>query len=483
MKRVLSLISACIIPMLILLAQQGTHGRIHSAFAAATLQTTDDSSVHIPFITGGYSPKPLTHFGLQTYGSTTPDSRYYPYLIGSQASWLRVSLYWHQIEPDNIDPPEYRWASSDTYVSVAMPSNGGLNLIGTIESMPLWASLTGDDPHGRIHPDAMDDFAQFLRSAVERYDGDGYQDAPGRPIVRYWELFNEPDNIARWGPYGTEYAEMLKVAYQAIKSADPNAQVLLGGLAYDWFVTDAADGQFDPNFLPDVLAAGGGAYFDIMNFHTYPVFSSYWNSKSTGLIEKTAAIRAELAAHGLSKPVVITESGWHNGANFSPSSSDAEQVARLVQLYAQGLAADIEILVWFMITDPESYMPPYGLVTSDDPPVAKLAYFAYQTAVDQLGGATFVRKIPPNETGNSDLVALQFSKDGARFYVAWMDPYGADASHPLRIPGKEATLISGTGQFIAPGPINENPVIDRDGDGYINVNIRSQPIYIQITSP
>ena len=30
------------------------------------------------------------------------------------------------------------------------------------------------------------------------------------------------------------------------------------------------------SFLPDVLAAGGGAYFDVLNFHVYPAFAPNW---------------------------------------------------------------------------------------------------------------------------------------------------------------------------------------------------------------
>ena len=70
--------------------------------------------------------------------------------------------------------------------------------------------------------------------------------------------------------------------------------MLLGGIAYDWFY-DQNNGNFNRYFLDDVLTAGGGDYFDIMNFHQYPAFASNWlppGSEGPGLIEKTLALRA-----------------------------------------------------------------------------------------------------------------------------------------------------------------------------------------------
>ncbi len=130
---------------------------------------------------------------------------------------------------------------------------------------------------------------------AERYDGDRVNDAPGSPIITYFEMYNEPDGnslpeVRRWGHYGARYAQMLAAIYPAIKTANPNAKVLLGGIAYDGF--EDKGGQFVRSFLDDVLNAGGGDYFDIMNFHAYPAFRGSWTpGKGSGLLEKANAIR------------------------------------------------------------------------------------------------------------------------------------------------------------------------------------------------
>ena len=69
---------------------------------------------------------------------------------------------------------------------------------------------------------------------------------------------------------------MLKQAYPAIKSARPDVNVIMGALAYDnWGGPNRPGfnggqcGPFNFSFLDDVLANGGGDYFDV-----FPVGSS-----------------------------------------------------------------------------------------------------------------------------------------------------------------------------------------------------------------
>ena len=74
------------------------------------------------------------------------------------------------------------------------------------------------------------------------------------PQVKYWEFYNEPDNIfSAFGDKGKQYAAMLNAVYPSVKAANPAAQVVLGGIALDWF----SSGVYDQNFLADVSARYG----------------------------------------------------------------------------------------------------------------------------------------------------------------------------------------------------------------------------------
>lgn len=420
-------------------------------------------------------PAPL--FGVQMYSSTDNDTPYYPFLIDSQANWLRSRAAWSNVEPTNTTVANYSWGSTDQAMAAARADRGGLHIIAVIDLIPEWAQLIPGAVSGPIDPDKLDDFAEFVQATVERYDGDGYQDAPGRPTIRHWELFNEPDGSPnRWGDYGTEYAAMLAIAYPAIKAADPNAQVIFGGMAYDWF--DYQGGPFVYAFLDNVLAAGGGNYFDIMNFHMYPLFASNWGSLSTGLKGKTAAIRTKLAEYGLNKPVIITEAGWHNSTDADPPSSDAEQMARLVQLMAQSYASDIKVTVWFMLHDPGDFLPDYGLITAGDFPAPKKAYTAYQTAVSFLNDAQFVQDLSQADSGSGleTLELYQFTTPGGALYTGWINPYTSTETRIVSIQATAVDLINPQGAVIG-------TAVDDNGDGFVSVTLKNQPIYVQVTSP
>ena len=52
---------------------------------------------------------------------------------------------------------------------------------------PAWAATS---PSGPVDKAPLSELAEYLAAAVERYDGDGFQDAPGAPEVHYFELYN-----------------------------------------------------------------------------------------------------------------------------------------------------------------------------------------------------------------------------------------------------------------------------------------------------
>ena len=71
---------------------------------------------------------------------------------------------------------------------------------------------------------------------------------------------------------------MLKVAYPQIKAADPQAQVLVGGLLLDCDPRPGAgcsltaQNAIPPKFLEGILRNNGGPYFDGVSFHAYDFY-------------------------------------------------------------------------------------------------------------------------------------------------------------------------------------------------------------------
>ncbi len=234
-----------------------------------------------------------------------------------------------------------------------------------------------------------------------------FSDAPGSPQVLYFEMYNEPDAGAsgtyeRWGMYGDQYAAMLKAVYPAVKAANPQAKVVFGGIAYDSFTDSPTPGVFVRQFLDDVLKSGGGAYFDIMNYHFYPLFGWNWTKQfpkdGPGLLEKTAAIQAVLAKYNSSKPIIITETSWHSNKGASLYGSNTLQVRLLQQLFTQAKAAGVPMVAWWPIADVGgSYQLDSGVVTNSEsgPVTRKPSYYAYLVFVARTGLGPICRRDLP----------------------------------------------------------------------------------------
>lgn len=441
--------------------------------------------VYLPAISNNFDASLGTPvFGVQMYGNTSDSRSYHPFLLDSGAGWLRVNVSWASAEPVNVSPASFNWTSTDRNLSAARSDMGGLNLIVTVEDSPGWAAA---DSGSVIYPDKRDDFAEFVGALAERYDGDGIDDAPGSPIVLYWELFNEPDANDtqipfRWGNDGAAYANMLAEVYPVAKAANPAVQIVMGGLAYDWF--EEQGGPFVRNFLPDVLAAGGGAYFDVANFHYYPLFAPNWTDDSSlGLIEKAEDVRSVLATYGYVKPLVITEAGWHDNDVVGVPSTPEEQARYLIELFTESMAADLDATIWWMLYDPGGFYPyNNGIVTNDAtlPIVKKLSFNAFQYGVAELQYAHFVRALSAGETGNSDLDVYLFQDNvnGRFIYVTWLNPVDSPSVHALRLPVTTATVRDS----ITGGTTTVNDGSDGTLDGHITIQVGGRPLYVEVNN-
>lgn len=446
--------------------------------APQTTAGTSDPTIYLPIILKNFDSSLGTPiFGVQMYGSTHNTSQFYNALTLSNASWLRNQVNWDAAEPVKQTPVTYNWSGVDAALAAAREDMGGVHIIGTFENVPGWA---GSTLHGPIYLDRIDEFAQFVQATVERYDGDGINDAPGSPVVLYWEFFNEPDRDVWWGNKGNEFANMLKQVYPAVKSANPQAKVVFPGIAYDWF--EDQNGPFVRSFLTDVLNNGAGNYFDIMNFHAYPAFHTNWTqNEGPGLLEKANAIRGVLNSYGLNKPLIVTEAGWFSNdvvGSGIPGSPEI-QARYVVELFTQSFAADIDIMIWWMLYDLDTYHLKNGLVTSSSSPAAKMSFTTYQVIVDKLSTAHFVRKFSTAETGDAKMEAYQFEDHvNQRFvYVVWMNPVTTNVSKSLKIAAAQGTIRDAvTGNFIK----NVTDAEDGLADGRITVTVGASPIYVEV---
>lgn len=398
--------------------------------ALAQPPAQDGSMLYLPEIMNQACKVNLTPnlMGTQIYEGTGSSNIFHQPLVNSGATWVRVSISWAAVEPTNTTPDQYHWVNADSQVVMAYERCWPIVL--TIGSNPAWASTHKE---GFLDKTGPDELAQFTAALAERYDGDGIQDAPGSPKVLYFEMYNEPDVGAlsldeRWGDAPAQYAAMLKAVYPAVKAANSKAQVVFGGIAFDFFTDQDSlhpenNGPFVRAFFENVLKNGAGPYFDIMNYHFYPLFGPNWAKNfpkdGPGLVEKTEAVRAIMRRYNISKPVIITEAGWHNN-NTIPFGDDTLQVRYVQKLYTQALASDVPMLAWWPFSDVGgSYTYNSGLVTVDGSTL-KPAYYAYGVFAREMAGVTFVAEIEASE----DVKVYKFYDNAKQrtIFVAWTNP-------------------------------------------------------------
>lgn len=385
--------------------------------------TTASNTVFLPQVSRSartFPPCPAdSPFGvaLVRLHEVQPDSELLRALDASGACWVSVGFDWSQIQPGppvDGQPPDYDWSWFDDRLTLV--AGTGVRMLAAVDHPPDWAR---GEPYPdlrctNIRPDRLDEFAQFLTDLVNRY-----KEPPWN--IHHWTLRNEPDGTTPdraevgqgcGGTLPSLYVQMLEIAYPAIKSADPEATVLMGGLAYDWFLE--YEGPFYRYFPDDVMANGGGEHMDALNFHYFHDFYREWerwvphgNPPTCGdvedgqglpyeawgidLIAKTNHLRNRMSVcHNVDLPVWVTElAEWGHAGD---EVAIAQQARYVIQGYARGLAADVEKIFWFSLA--ESLIDEYnfGLLAVDYTP--KPSFYAYQTLVAELSGWAYSRTLP-----------------------------------------------------------------------------------------
>ena len=281
--------------------------------------------------------------------------------------WTRFDrLNWDLIEPERTDPPTYDWSQVDE-ASLANAGSSGIQIIGIVLFTPGWAQKYPPSACGPVADEALDEFGQFMNALVSRYSQPPYN-------VHYWELGNEPDvdrtlvdphsGFGCWGdsndPFygGGFYADMLKAVYPQIKAADPESQVLIGGLLLDCDPVNPppqpSGGQKDcrpANFLEGILQNGGGDYFDGISYHSYDFYMnefgkyangnwhSSWDTSGPVLIPKTRFLRGVLESYGHTDKLLLnTELALVCGRDGSEPECQTEEY-QLTKAYYLALSA------------------------------------------------------------------------------------------------------------------------------------------------
>jgi len=170
--------------------------------------------------------------------------------------WVKQEFAWREIE--GLGKGRYDWSVTDRIVEQV--GSIGPKLMVRLDSEPTWASgvTYPNDKTIMSPPRNYQDFADFAYEVAKRYRG----------RIAAYQIWNEPNLAREWGgkaPNPGDYTQLLKVGYQAIKRADPNAIVISAGLAPTTRNDQVA--RPDTAYLRDMYAAGASPYFDALGAH------------------------------------------------------------------------------------------------------------------------------------------------------------------------------------------------------------------------
>jgi hypothetical protein len=304
------------------------------------------------------------------------------HLRAAGVTWARTRALWKLIEPVERTPPVYDWAATDRLFGDTAAA--GFRNVAVVYANPPWAAASECGP---VAPPKRARYEAFWSALVERYDGDGLQDAPGGARADYWQVSNEadfdhtaPSDEADYGGcFGQDpagYAEQLVLAYRAAKAADPRARVGLSPMAYDRFTAasapagwGAAPGPFVYDFAQRVLEHLYATYpgdpalpfFDFVSLHSYNDNAHFWDLRGSTprleLVGKAQRFRTEqLAVPGVfdlrGMPILISETGLAS----SPSDEWTErsedfQAMYVGQAMVRALAIGAIAAIWYTARD------------------------------------------------------------------------------------------------------------------------------------
>jgi hypothetical protein len=269
---------------------------------------------------------------------------------------------------------------------------------------------------------------------------------------------------------------MLKVVAPAIRGADPDAKILIGGLLLDRPLGLDRGPNKPALFLKGILEAGAAPHFDIVPYHAYPTYlgqqidydlhPSAWSSWGGWTLGKARYLRQIMAQYGVDKPLFLNETALgcmseHYACDPPTDDFYQAQADYLGRTFTRAQSEKIGALTWYTLNGP-SWRHVGLLDASGDP---HPAFYAYKNLAARLAYTQY-EGMPDY---GSELEAYSFVKADVQVHVVWSrDPM------TYTVPVPNTMLIQAydrDGSVITPTAV---------GDEY-QFAVGFSPIYIELT--
>ena len=216
----------------------------------------------------------------------------------SGIKFLRISFGWDAIE---VEKDKYDWLFWDDFVKTGV-EDYGITMVPYICYTPAWQSTEPADSFYYWNKPAkdFDEFGEFMFDLVTRYN----------KWIKTWEIWNEPDISIYWDTQDVaQFAEFTKIGSEAVRRADPEAKVVLGGIAYR------------PEWIKDLFEKHGVSPFvDIVNCHNY--YETWHHDPVENIISYVNDVYEVVHNYGSGQPISMAEVGYstfRSGSRVSDS--------------------------------------------------------------------------------------------------------------------------------------------------------------------
>jgi hypothetical protein len=273
----------------------------------ALMATWADATLHRG-VADGVSPPIVRQYTGRDLAANVDLTRFAPEQLsavtaGLQANgirYVRQSFSWADIEPS---PGAYAWDRYDAIVDAL--NRRGISPVAVLHRSPAWIRSPSGASAFDAPPADLAAYERFVAAFASRY-GDKV------PFIQIWDLPNRPSHWGGAAADANAYVSLLAIASNAARGANPNAVILLAEL--DPFPPDG--GTNDLQFLKEVYAAGGSAFFDIVAARvdggTRSPYDRRVNAADPGL-SRVILMREVVAAAGdPAKPIWATHYGWNS---------------------------------------------------------------------------------------------------------------------------------------------------------------------------
>jgi hypothetical protein len=271
--------------------------------------------------------------------------------------WAREELSWERLQTEKGGPFLWSGTGNGFYNydrSIERLHNANINVLGLLSYNPAW--FKSKNP---TLDEWITDWGDYVYNTVARYGRD-------RGQIKYWEIWNEP-NLRKFGYENTiytvqDYVRLLDVARAAAKAADPEAVIVLGGIASIWGEFASPEDYDVPTYLRMLYDAGGWNSFDVLAIHPYrpgaPEASS-WRRDTAQDFEAELRIVDGLLAEFGTKPVWLTEVSWSSYDGYY-GVSELDQAAYLQRMYLLAMShPTIQRVFWYDLRNDTAPSAPY----------------------------------------------------------------------------------------------------------------------------